>query len=920
MPSAEPVRTENEGSFHPLVQRLIAENPNPDNAPMFMGNSPFRNGRIKWIEVGFPRNRIPTQGWKLHISALVQNAEIILERVIPVLMRHETTFKCVPSRLQLQGLNQGEGGMTQVGKFITIYPENEEKAVALARELAEVTVGLEGPRVPTDSPLAPESLVHYRYGAFSSVPVQSPIGQIFDTLKLPDGTVVKDKRDLRYHAPIGIDDPFQAAGLVTPLPAPQRLYGGRFLHISTIYHAPRNTIHVTVDLEKGQRAILKQVSLKMRVGAKGNLASAFLRNEAEVLQAVGDDLRFPSFYALFEQQDSLFLAMEDVQGGTFERLIAGYRTRHELPGSAKVVQWGREIASMLAFMHSRGWIHRDLKSTNILVAPDGYLRLIDFDLASPTDKNIWGAGFGTRGYTSPQQIEGTEVSVQDDIYGLGGLLYFAATLAETSQSPNAQRPLERPVEALNPRIHPALVAVIQRCLAHAPEERYATIMEVEAALAALEGIDDAPLPFATPVTSPAERDTLAATFRQYGLRLAESLLKIAMPVPNGGGLAWVSTHSDGAGIRSREINTGSSGSLYALIEFADKVGIEAYREAIVQGAKWLTIAPRVSEPMVPGLYVGEGGIAAALLRAGQLLQDENLLATALVRANKIAAAPLTSPDLFNGAAGRLRLHLWAWRVTGDSEQLAHAQRIGQFLAETALGSDAEEAYWTIPQGFEGLSGHTYLGYSHGAAGIADALLDLYEATGDTTYYTLVAGAARWLIRLAVPVMNGEGLAWAGEFLKEAEPVALRGAFWCHGATGIGLFLARVAKAGILPMAAESAARAAYAVAFSTRWSTPTQCHGLAGNIDFLLTLYQSTGDSTYLEYAYTLGKIMLAFVHESDGLWLASSESPTVHTPDYMVGYAGVAVTLLRLSMPDTFLHPFRDETLTTSLSMLALA
>ena len=95
-----------------------------------------------------------------------------------------------------------------------------------------------------------------------------------------------------------------------------------------------------------------------------------------------------------------------------------------------------------------------------------------------------------------------------------------------------------------------------------------------------------------------------------------------------------------------------------------------------------------------------------------------------------------------------------------------------------------------------------------------------------------------------------------------------------------------------------AKRASRTVTIGTRWSSPVQCHGLAGNIEFLLDMAQTTGDAAYLGEAQLLARLLDAFQVEQDGMLLWPSESPTTFTPDYMVGYAGVAVCLLRLGNP----------------------
>jgi len=88
-----------------------------------------------------------------------------------------------------------------------------------------------------------------------------------------------------------------------------------------------------------------------------------------------------------------------------------------------------------------------------------------------------------------------------------------------------------------------------------------------------------------------------------------------------------------------------------------------------------------------------------------------------------------------------------------------------------------------------------------------------------------------------------------------------------------------------------------------RSQSPVQCHGLAGNIEFLLDIFQSTGDQAYLAEARSLARLLEVFGREKDGVLVWPSDPPDVFTPDYMIGYAGVAVCLLRLGEPEELPH-----------------
>jgi lantibiotic modifying enzyme len=255
--------------------------------------------------------------------------------------------------------------------------------------------------------------------------------------------------------------------------------------------------------------------------------------------------------------------------------------------------------------------------------------------------------------------------------------------------------------------------------------------------------------------------------------------------------------------------------------------------------------------------------------------------------------------VFNGTAGRLRFHLLLWDETNDPEPLRHAIEAGEFLLESAEDAGDGGLYWKIPPGYGGPNDTTYLGYAHGAAGIADTLLDLFEATEDERFLSASQRAGRWLYRLAIPVLDdGDGLDWPA---VEGEPPF--GAAWCHGAAGVGRFFLHAAELDALPEAATIAARAARTVARGVRSQSPIQCHGLAGNIEFLLDMSRSTGDQAYLAETRSLARLLEAFGREKNGVLMWPSDPPDVFTPDYIVGYAGVAVCLLRLGDPEEVPH-----------------
>lgn len=854
-----------------------------------------------WIGVSYESIQLPEQGWKLHLAASPATAEQLLHCVLPLLLSEGVSFKVLSSLQDLEQLNNGSAGLSQIGKFLTIYPRHDEEAPRLASLLDAATEGIGGaPAIPSDRPLRPGSLVHYRYGSFHFQVIQTAWGEFQTVIQAPGQELIPDPRLSHYAPPSWAVDPFIAAGVAETLPDPHRFIAHRYVLLAPMYRSAQSHLYLATDLLTPRVCIIKSpgFSFAQGDGAKASEPSINrrLRTEAQVLAALAPHPAFPACYDLLEDQGKVWLVLEDIEGETLAQHLSEHYTilGRKLPYK-HVLDWGQELATMLHELHTRGWIYRDLKASNLIVGQDGHLRLIDFGLAQPRHEETCDYGMGTFGYMSPQQQAGESARVSDDIYSLGAMLYLLATGAEPSYAPR-DRPLTvRPLRVLHPTLDPDLCALIECCLHPDPQERFSSAIEVERALASLlaKGADiDLPKdqreaqPLSIDYTAEAEK------YRDLASRLAATLAQAAVPDPQGNGVYWVSTHHVGKGRVSRDLNTGTSGSLLALAEAVAEFNDANQHHVLVQGAGWLHTSRQSYGTLLPGLYVGEAGVGTALLRAGQVLNNATLLDQALQQGRLVASLPFASPDLFNGTAGRLRFHLWLWKALADPEQLQAAYEAGEELLSSATESSPTEICWRIPEGYSTMSGDAFLGYAHGAAGIADVLLDLYEETQQERFLSAALSAARWLRRQTLPMLDdGSGLGWS-----EKEGGQVRGAYWCHGSAGVGRFFLHAAQLNVFAGATDLAERAARAVAGGNRACNPVQCHGLSGNIEFLLDMAQVTGKQMYRAVAFELAELLCAFAVEQPGKLLWPSESPTIFTPDYQVGYAGILLALLRLS------------------------
>jgi len=166
--------------------------------------------------------------------------------------------------------------------------------------------------------------------------------------------------------------------------------------------------------------------------------------------------------------------------------------------TAEVLRIGYHVAQALRYIHDRGLIHRDLKSANVLVLPDGRVKLLDFGAALLLDavERITADGefIGTFAYASPEQITGQRVDARSDLYSLGVLLFRLATgkrpFDGNSPEEMAKGHLQlapKKASDLQPELPPALVALIDQLLAKRPQDRPQRAQEVAERLEAMAG-------------------------------------------------------------------------------------------------------------------------------------------------------------------------------------------------------------------------------------------------------------------------------------------------------------------------------------------------------------------------------------------------------------------------------------------------
>jgi hypothetical protein len=830
-----------------------------------------------WTSLRPTATIIPPQGWKIHVSAYLWTADAVLDAVLPVVAQFGVPCKVVGSSGLLRSLNSGDGGLPQIGKFITLYPDPDE-VVQLVAALERATRDVGGPIIATDRRIRGSVVVQYRYGSFGAELLQTALGDVCSLMRSPTGALVPDRRRSGDATPPWVVDPLEDR---RPPDDEQGDVPRRFVAVRPLYRSARTTVTLVLDttaLHVGAAKVYSAVAELTAGGATRRMQ--FERAALNDALVTGTPVPRPLFFreGTVHSPDAL-LVMDIPAGETIEHLVARTFGRgFELPVSVAIAI-GIHLVDAVAQLHAAGVSHNDLKSANVFV-DDDRVTLIDLDSSERLGQRRRYPHTVTPGYAAPDRDPDTARET-DDVYAIGALLYFLLTGAEPSRAPRPESLLERPVRLLNPRVPPATGAIVDRCLS---TDRLALRDLRHHLERALEPGSESP---GSPYRVDVDERGKAPPYTELVRDAVDAICRSAACADGEPGRRWTSRHRLGKGQVLRDVNAGVAGVLIALAEGLATCRHPGWCDVLAGGAEWLEWSRPLPGPDRPGLYVGEMGVAIALIKAGTALGDSAITSAGTDRSRRVARSPFTSPDVFHGTAGRLLGHLVVWQLTADDEDLDAARAAADHLVRTAVRTPGRRA-WPIPDGFDGLSGVTFLGYAHGAAGIADALLYLAEADNDDRYLNVGAEALQWVLDHAQTGDDG-AVRWPVKPGGKAHP-----AMWCHGAGGIGTTLLHASRLIDDDRLLTYAYQAAIAVG-SIRWCQTSLCHGLAGSIAFLADARQQIDDPRLTGALEDAVHLLLAFRDVGGGY---VTDAPRVVSPDLMVGYGGVVVALCRAADP----------------------
>ncbi|MFY9823013.1 MAG: class III lanthionine synthetase LanKC [Thermoanaerobaculia bacterium] len=811
----------NEADFLVPVGRLLREEWN------------FQRKEV-WFNCTPPEDRdLPMQGWKIHVSSSLGNALDILNAVVPILYEQGVSFKFALDSFILSLMNGKLWGRQGAGKFITIYPMDEQNFIFLLRDLHEVTKTFEGLYILSDRRYKDSKVLFYRYGGIRPLSVSNEKGEEVSMLVSPTGERVPDERKPFFYVPDWARDPFEEDFKDDSSHQDEEgriaLKEGRYLVKNVIGFSNSGGVYIADDTETGEEVIIKEARPFVTFSED---AISLLKKEYRLLSLFAGEDICPRPIDLFQDWEHYFLVQELINGLQLRAFSTSNNitlktnpTREDtIKFFADFKQIFIQLARILQVLHEKNVVFADISPSNIIILSDPLrVRLIDFEAAYLIGVDTPALLF-TLGFAHGDQMYGEASRFESDYFALGAMMhYFLAPINE--------------IFGIAPRSRFTFVKAVVEDIGF-PQEVY----EMIAAL-----LDNAP------EKRPKPSQVIRILEQDYELRAPSFLVDDTHPAYQQyiDGICEYCTALAEYERKDRlfpayaavfdtnplSLAYGACGVAHAIRAMGKEVP-----ERVVD---WILQPTSDRDTYPPGLYIGLAGIAWTVLDLGRRETAQRILA--LSHNHPLAQQ---SFDLFHGVAGAGLANLKFFLELKDELYLTKAIAAGELLIKSRREGD-KGLYWTSED-------QVPLGLAHGPSGISLFLLYLYFACGREEFLDSGIRALDYDLNSGVATRDG-GLSWR----RYDDEASIIYPYWRFGSAGIGMALVRY-----------------YSLLGDERYRDPIEkifldlnrkyavypglFIGLAGVGETLLDFHRFTGEARFQQAAYRIATGLSFFRIERD--------------------------------------------------------
>ena len=239
---------------------------------------------------------------------------------------------------------------------------------------------------------------------------------------------------------------------------------GKYEILTEIGHGGMSVVYLAMDTHLNKQWAVKEIRKKGN-GKNDEIVVNSLLAEANLMKRL-DHPSLPRIVDIIDNGQTIFVVMDYIEGESLDKVINEYGAQPE----ELVIGWAKQLCDALSYLHSQKppIIYRDMKPANVMLKPEGNIKIIDFGIAreykeqSLADTTV----LGTKGYAPPEQYSG-QTDARSDIYALGMTMHHLLTGIDP-RSGEAYAP----VRMWNPELSEGIELIIDKCVQPAAENRY----------------------------------------------------------------------------------------------------------------------------------------------------------------------------------------------------------------------------------------------------------------------------------------------------------------------------------------------------------------------------------------------------------------------------------------------------------------
>ena len=247
---------------------------------------------------------------------------------------------------------------------------------------------------------------------------------------------------------------------------------GKYEILKQIGKGGMSVVYLAMDLRLNKQWAVKVIQRK-GIGKNNEVVLNKVPDDTELMKRL-DHPAIPRIVDIIDRPEDpqIYIVMDYVEGESLDKILDEYGAQSQ----DLVIDWAKQICDTLGYLHSQKppIIYRDMKPANIMLKPEGNLKIIDFGISREyKEQNLADTTvLGTKGYAPPEQFGSRQTDARSDIYALGMTMHHLVTGVDPRKNDYV------PIKQWNPSLMDGLEIIIDKCVQMAPEDRYQNCNEL----------------------------------------------------------------------------------------------------------------------------------------------------------------------------------------------------------------------------------------------------------------------------------------------------------------------------------------------------------------------------------------------------------------------------------------------------------